>query len=72
MDAPKPALRPAIQPPGLCYLISCGLLNFDLDNGRYEDFEAQIHGWKSNPGFMDRLYAAFDRFSGPLHQVLTL
>ena len=72
MDAPKPALRPAIQPPGLCYLISCGLLNFDLDNGRYEDFEAQIHGWKSNPGFMDRLYAAFDRFTGPLHQVLTL
>ena len=71
MDAPKPALRPAIQPPALFYLMACGLLNFDLDHGRYEDFEAQIQEWKSAPGFMDRLYAAFGRFYGPTHQVLT-
>ena len=69
MDVPKPPLTPSIQPPPLFYLISCGLLEFDLETGTYEDFEAQIHEWRSARNFMDRLFAAYGRFHSASHQV---
>ena len=71
MDTPKPPLRPPIQPPGLFYLMSCGLLAFDLEGGKYVDFEAEVQQWKDGPAFMDRLFAAFGRFCNPKHQVTT-
>ena len=69
MDGPKPALRPLIQPPGLFHLMPCGLLKFDLDNGDYHAFQEEVAGWRSDPACMDRLFAAFGRFSYPKHQV---
>lgn len=69
MDVPKPPLRPALQPPGLFHLMACGLLQFDLDRGNLEDFEARIHEWKTGPMFMDKLFAAYGRFYKPSHQV---
>lgn len=69
MDVPKPPLRPSIQPPSLFYLISCGLLEFDLERGKYEDFEAQIQEWKFARNFMDRLFAAYGRFRIASHLV---
>ena len=71
MDIPKPPLRPPIQPPGLFHLMACGLLAFDLEHGKYEDFEAQVHEWKNHPTFMDRLFVAYGRFYSPSHQVTT-
>ena len=62
MDVPKPPLRPVIQPPALFYLMSCGLLQFDIDRGKYEDFEAQIQEWKCTRNFMDMLFQAYGRF----------
>jgi hypothetical protein len=69
METPKPPLRTPIQPPALFYLMSCGLLAFDLEGGRYEDFEVEVQQWKGDPTFMDRLFAAFGRFCNPKHQV---
>lgn len=69
MDRPKPPLRPPMQPPGLFYLLQCGLLKFDLDNGEFQDFEEEVHNWKNSPSFMDRLDAAYGRFHYPSHQV---
>jgi hypothetical protein len=69
MDVPKPALRPSIQPPGLFYLIPCGLLDFDVDRGKYEDFEDQIEEWRAARNFMDRLFAAYGRFHSASYQV---
>jgi hypothetical protein len=69
MDIPKPALRPAIQPPGLFYLIPCGLLKFDLECCEFQAFQDEVHKWQADPHFQDRLYAAYGRFYDPLHQV---
>ena len=69
MDRAKPPLRPPMQPPGLFYLLQCGLLKFDLDNGEFQDFEEEVHNWKNSPSFMDRLDAAYGRFHYPSHQV---
>jgi len=70
MDIPKPALRPPIQPPGLYHLMACGLLNFDMDCGDFHAFQEEVEGWKKDPGFMDRLFAAYGMFYSPTHQVL--
>jgi hypothetical protein len=72
MDIPKPPLRPPIQPPGLFYLMSSGLLAFDLEGGKYEDFETEVQQWKDDPTFIDKLFAAFGRFCNPKHQVTTI
>jgi hypothetical protein len=69
MDCPKPPLRPLLQPPALFHLMSCGLLAFDLEGGKYEDFNAEVQRWQDDSAFMDRLFAAFGRFSNPKHQV---
>ena len=69
MDTPKPSLRPPIQPPGLFHLLACGLMAFDLEHGKFEDFENQVKEWKNHPTFKDRLWAAYGRFHGPTHQV---
>jgi hypothetical protein len=69
MDIPKPALRPPIQPPGLYYLIPCGLLNFDLECGEFGAFQEEVDAWKNDPASMDRLFAAYGRFHRPSHQV---
>lgn len=69
MEIPKPALRPPIHPPGLCYLIPCGLLNFDLECGEFDAFQEEVEGWKNDPAFMVRLFAAYGRFFLPQHQV---
>ena len=69
MDIPKPSLRPPIQPPGLFYLMACGLLKFDLDGGEFQAFQAEVEKWQNDPSFMDRLFAAFGRFHLPSHQV---
>lgn len=70
MECPKPPLRPMLPPPALFYLVSCGLLAFDLEGGKYEDFKAEVQQWKDGSGFMDRLFAAFGRFCNPKHQVM--
>ena len=70
MDTPKPALRPPIQPPGLYFLIACGLLNLDLEFGEFQGFEGEVNKWVKDPHFLDRLYAAYGRFCSPVHQVL--
>lgn len=72
MDTPKPPLRPLIQPPGLFHLLACGLLNFDLEHGKFEDFEAQVAEWKTHPAAMDRLFAAYGRFHRRSHRVTCL
>ena len=69
MDIPKPALRAPIQPPGLYHLMPCGLLNFDMDCGDFHAFQDEVEGWKNDPGFMDRRFAAYGRFYSPTHQV---
>lgn len=69
MAIPKPQLKPPIQPPGLYYLMPCGLFKFDLELGEFHSFEEEIQGWKNDPAFMDRLWAAYGRFSWPSHQV---
>jgi hypothetical protein len=69
MDTPKPALRPPIQPPGLFYLMPCGLLTCDLECGEFEAFHDEVHKWQNNPLFKDRLWAAYGRFHAPSHQV---
>jgi hypothetical protein len=72
MDGPKPALRPPIQPPGFFHLLPCGLLNFDLETGDFHSFEEEVASWRSDPACMDRLFAAFGRFSWPKHQVMVV
>jgi hypothetical protein len=72
MDIPKPALRPPIQPPGLYNLIPCGLLHFDLEFGDFDAFQEEVEGWKKDPAFLDRLFAAFGRFFYNSHQVIPL
>ena len=72
MDIPKPPLRPPIEPPGLYHLMQCGLLNFDLDFGDFDNFQEEVEGWKKDPGFMDRLFAAYGRFYSPTHQVYAI
>jgi hypothetical protein len=72
MDIPKPALRPPIQPPGLYYLIPCGLLDFDLECGEFGAFQEEVDAWKNDPACMDRLFAAYGRFYRPSHQVKSL
>ena len=69
MDIPKPPLRAPVQPPGLFYLMACGLLNFDLECGEFHAFEDEVTKWRSDPHWMDRLYAAYGRFYDPTHQV---
>ena len=71
MDIPKPAFRPPVQPLGLFHLLACGLLQFDLEHGKFEDFEAQVADWKKHPSYLDRLYAAYGRYCDPAHQVTT-
>lgn len=71
MDTPKPALRSSIQPPGLFYLVACGLLNFDFERGDLQTFEAEVQKWSDDPAFMDRLFAAYGRFHSASHQVQT-
>jgi hypothetical protein len=69
MDIPKPPLRPPIQPPGLFYLLPCGLLKVDLECGDFEAFQEEVEEWKNDPSFLDRLFAAYGRFHCPSHQV---
>ena len=69
MDIPKPSLRPSIQPPGLYFLLPCGLFHFDLECGQFDAFEEEVQRWKTDPAFMDRLLAAYGRFHLPQHQV---
>jgi hypothetical protein len=69
MDTPKPQLRPPIQPPGLFYLMACGLLKFDLECGDMLGFLELVQSWQNDPSFMDRLWAAYGRFHSPSHQV---
>ena len=59
MDTPKPALRPPIQPPGLFYLMPCGLLRFDLECGEFQAFQDEVQKWQADPAFMDRFFAAY-------------
>ena len=70
MDVPKPALRPPIQPPGLFYLLPCGLLTFDLECGEFHAFEEEVANLKNDPAFMDRVFAAYGRFYSAKHQVI--
>ena len=69
MDTPKPTLRPPMQPPGLYYLLECGLLRFDLECGDFPAFLEEVENWKTDPTFMDRLCLAYGRFHLPDHQV---
>jgi hypothetical protein len=72
MDNPKPTLRPSIQPPGLFHLVPCNLLTFDLERDEFQAFEEQVQKWNNDPAFTDRLFAAYDRFYSPAHQVQVL
>ena len=72
MDTLKPALRPPIQPPGLYHLMQCGLLKFDAECGEFHAFEEELDGWRNDPNFNDRLFAAYGRFCLPKHQVCVL
>jgi hypothetical protein len=67
MDSPKPALRPPIQPPGLYHLMQCGLLKFDAECSEFHVFEEELEGWKNDPAFIDRLFAAYGRFYSSKH-----
>ena len=69
MDVPKPAFRPPIQPPGLFYLLPCGLLKFDPECGEFHAFQEDVANLKSDPAFMDRVFAAYGRFHSAKHQV---
>ena len=69
MDFPKPVLRPPIQPPGLFYLMACGLLKFDLECGELHEFQQVVNNWQNDPHFIDWLWAAYGRFHSPTHQV---
>ena len=69
MDFPKPQLRPPIQPPGLFYLMACGLLKFNLECGELQAFQEVVQNPQNDPSFMDRLWAAYGRFHTPFHQV---
>ena len=69
MDTPKPSLRPPIQPPGLFYLMACGLLTFDLECGEFQAFQAEVDKWQTDPLFMLRFFAAYGRFYSPSHHV---
>ena len=69
MATPKPQLRPPIHPPGFYHLMACGLFKFDLEVGEFQAFEEEFQGWKNDPAFMDRLFAAYGRFYSPSHQV---
>ena len=69
MYFPKPVLRPPIQPPGLFYLMACGLLKFDLECGELLEFQGVVQSWQNDPSFIDRLWAAYGRFHSPSHQV---
>jgi hypothetical protein len=69
MDTPKPTLRPPMQPPGLFYLLECGLLRFDLECGDFPAFLEEVENWKADPAFQDRLFLAYGRFYSPDHQV---
>ena len=69
MDNRKSMLKLPIQPPGLFYLVPCGLLTFDLKRDEFQAFEKQVQKWNNDPAFTDRLFAAYDRFYSPAHQV---
>lgn len=69
MDTPKPVLKPPLQPPGMFYLMACGLLKFDLDCGELHESQELVHGWQKDPSFIDRCWAAYGRFHSPDHQV---
>ena len=56
MDTPKPTLRPPMQPPGLFFLLKCGLLRFDLECGDFPAFLEEVENWKTDPAFTDRLF----------------
>jgi hypothetical protein len=56
METQKPALRFSIQPPGLFYLVACGLLNFDFERGEFQTFEAEVQKWSDDPAFIDMLF----------------
>jgi len=71
MDTPKPVPKPSIQPPGLFYLVACGLINFDFERGELQTFEAEVQKWSEDLAFKDRLFAAYGRFYEPSHQVQT-
>ena len=70
MDTPKPALRPPIQPPGLYYLMQCGLLKFDAKCSEFPAFQEELEAWKNDPAFKHRLLAAYGTFHLPKHQVI--
>jgi hypothetical protein len=72
MDHPKPPLMTPLEPPALYHLMACDLLPIDLEQGKFEDFEVQVHEWKTHPSFKDRLFMAFGRFCVPAHQVSSL
>ena len=72
MDNPKPMLRPPIQPLGLYHLMQCGLLKFEAECSEFHVFEEELEGWKNDPAFIDRLFAAYGRFYSPKHQVYVL
>ena len=72
MDVPKPQLMPPIQPPGMFYLMTCGLVKFDLECGELHEFQEMVQMWQSDPSFLDRLWAAYGRFYSPSHQVQTV
>ena len=69
MEIPKPVLKPPLQPPGMFYLLACGLLTFDLENGEFHEFQELVHKWRNDPCFIDRFWAAYGRFHDPSHQV---
>jgi hypothetical protein len=69
MDNPKPQLRPPIQPPGLFYLMACGLVKFDMECGDMQAFRELVEDWQNDPSFMDRLWAAYGKFHSPKYQV---
>ena len=52
MDFPKPALRAPLQPPGLFYLMACGLFNFDLECGEFHAFEVEVENWRNDMHFL--------------------
>ena len=69
METCKPPLRPPVQPPGLFHLLPCRLLKADLEGGSFPAFQDEVDKWRKDPAWLDRLYAAFGRFSSPAHQV---
>jgi hypothetical protein len=71
MDTPKPVLRSSIQPPGLFYLVACGLINFDFKRGELQTFEAEVQKWSEGLAFKNKLFVAYGRFYEPSHHVQT-